>query len=354
MAEFNKNEPYSEESIRAKRKIPKRNIIIMVILVAIQLTAILLAAFYEPKPLDSIEEYNVTVTPQLDGTLNIKYDILWRALSKSEPLEWVEIGLANSYFTLIPDSVSNNVEEAIPLYDDDYPYMQLDFKRSYSDGETVRFSFEINQREMLCLDGDNYLYDFVPGWFNEISVEHYCFSWFDNGVATDYTEGAERIGDYLVWEGSLDRGEYKQIRVNYDRTSFYDDVHAVRHQRFNSSGAYDALDDSFGIWAIVILVVIFILIFEVYLLDSFVSYGRGRGFLMGYGHPIHVYGYGNPHYRRAANEDAKRRNTGLHGRGGRSGGGGSCACACACACAGGGRAGCSRKAPIPQIRENEE
>ena len=75
-----------------------------------------------------------------------------------------------------------------------------------------------------------------------------------------------------------------------------------------------------------------------YVVDCFVSYRRGRGFLRGYGHRIHTYGRVNPHYRRAANAHAASNS-------GRGYGGGSrgCACACACACAGGGRAGCSRK-----------
>ena len=76
---------------------------------------------------------------------------------------------------------------------------------------------------------------------------------------------------------------------------------------------------------------------EMYLVDSFVSYNRGRGFLRGYGHHVHVYGYHNPRYISARN----RHNASSGGRGGFSGGG--CACACACACAGGGRAGCSQK-----------
>ena len=179
------NEPYSEETIKLKRKMPVRNIVIMVFLVAIQVIAILLAAVNKPRPLDQIDEYNVTVTPQSDGTLKIEYDIVWRALSVSEPLEWVEIGLANSHYSLIPDSVSSTVREAIPIKDDDYPYMQLDLKKTYSGGEVVHLTFAINQREMLCEEDGAYFYEFVPGWFNEISIEKYRFSWYDNGKITD-------------------------------------------------------------------------------------------------------------------------------------------------------------------------
>ena len=77
------------------------------------------------------------------------------------------------------------------------------------------------------------------------------------------------------------------------------------------------------------------LVGELFIVDSYVSYNRGRGFLRGYGHPLHVYGYSNPRYTEAQME----KSGGSH-RGGTYRGGG---CACACACAGGGRAGCSQK-----------
>ena len=321
MAGFAKSGPYSEKTVKERRKMPIKNIVGMIFLVAFQVIAILLAAFYdpEPEPLDHIEEYNVTVTPNYDGTLNIKYDILWRALDESEPLEWVEIGLANRYFSLLPGSVSHTVKEATPIHDEDYPYMQLDFRDTYSGGETVRFSFEINQREMLCKDGDRRFIEFVPGWFNEISIEKYHFAWYDNGEITNLTEGAERVGDYYVWEGSLDRGGYKQIRVEYNQFAFDPYAATVEYIPFDDSGAYDGLDtadDVVAVWILVVFIIIVLFVIELYLVDSFVSYGRGRGFMMGYGHPIHVYGYGNPRYKRAAEKDAEQRGRTAHARGG--------------------------------------
>ena len=89
-----------------------------------------------------------------------------------------------------------------------------------------------------------------------------------------------------------------------------------------------------------LVVIAGILVAEIYLLDSHVSYRRGRGFLVGYGHPIHTYGYQNPRYIRAYNRAHTHTSSGRSSGGFRGGG---CACACACACAGGGRAGCSQK-----------
>ena len=56
MAEFAKSGPYSEKTVKERRKMPIKNIVGMIFLVAFQVIAILLAAFYdpEPEPLDHI------------------------------------------------------------------------------------------------------------------------------------------------------------------------------------------------------------------------------------------------------------------------------------------------------------
>ena len=66
MSDFQKNGTFEAETIRKKRKMPVKNIIIMVFLVLLQVLLITLACFYEPVPLDVIEQYNITVAPQLN------------------------------------------------------------------------------------------------------------------------------------------------------------------------------------------------------------------------------------------------------------------------------------------------
>ena len=116
----------------------------------------------------------------------------------------------------------------------------------------------------------------------------------------------------------------------------------VTYKAFDDSGAYNALKDEKAPLIIMALMVVVILVgVQVWAVDNVVSYHRGRGFLTGHGHHIHIYGRYNPNYIRARdkyNEEIRSQNSGS--RGGRGGG---CACACACACAGGGRAGCSQK-----------
>ena len=74
---------YSPETVRAKRRLPKRNIVFLALLILGQIFLIILGAIitsFPNEPIDVINEYNVTVTPRYDGSLDIKYDILWRNL----------------------------------------------------------------------------------------------------------------------------------------------------------------------------------------------------------------------------------------------------------------------------------
>lgn len=314
---------YNTYEEKANRKFPVGYTIILVCILAVQTVLIYFGITNNPQSKDLIHEYHVTVEPLEDGSLDITYELLWEALDSNEPLNWVEIGMANENFSVYEDSLSSTILNCEIYTDDDYVSARIGFQESYIGGETVRFSFKINQREMLCRDDEGYFYEFVPGWFNRIQVERYSFTWrMDNG-------------EDIVLQGSLDYGEYDVLFARYDGEAFAG-CETVRYRPFGGDGAYNGLRESKqGMMAVCFLFAALLIIVEVYIIDCYVSYGRGRGFLTGYGHRVHVHGHSNPHYIRARN-----RHHASSSSGGRSGG---CACACACACAGGGRAGCSQK-----------
>lgn len=330
------NDPYSEENIKKKRKFPKSNTALLVILAILQVLLILFAIFFQPKPQDVISDYVITVSPDEDGGLIMEYSFVWTALDTDEPLTWVEIGVANPHLTYYEDLLSSNIKRISLTEDGDYVALRLDLDRAYRGGEILRFSFTVKQYDVLCKDESGYFYEFIPGWFNATPVNHYTFRWAaDKGVMS--TNSHTKAGSYYVWEGEMPCGTYVNMNVRYHSTSF-DNVYTVEYEPFDDSGvANDLREDKIGMVALMVLLILLIGLAQMYLVDSFVSYSRGRGFLRGYGHHVHVYGYSNPHYVSARN----LHNASSGGRGGFSGGG--CACACACACAGGGRAGCSQK-----------
>ncbi len=328
---------FSEEYIKTHRKFPVKNTVIIVFCIIAQIGLVFFAATTEPKPIDVIEKYTVTVEPLGNGTLDIEYSVLWKALDATEDLTWVQIGLPNENCSVYKNSLSENIMDYSYLDEEGYTGIRLDFIKGYGYGETVEFSFRVNQRNMLCKDEESCFYEFVPNWFNSIPVEFYKFRWKQTESCTGAV-GAKVEDGYYIWSGSLDCGEYKSMFVSYEPDAF-GNAETVEYIPFSSDGAYNALEEE-RIFNIVLCVIIIIVLLgvEIYLLDSHVSYHRGRGFLRGYGHPIHIYGGQNPIYVREYNR--AKSYTG-HGSGGYRGGG--CACACACACAGGGRAGCSQK-----------
>ena len=326
----------SPEKVAKKRSFPTKNVVFLVILVALQITAIILAALYNPKPKDTIKAYNVTAVTHTDGTMDISYDITWQALDENEPLTWVEIGMPHRYYTVNHSSLSDTIEYTSYTVDGDYTALYIQFKDAYQGGETVRFSFSVSIREMLCKDSDGYFIELVPSWFNAIPVENYCFKWGKEG-ATPVHAPTRTEENYYVYEGSLEPGDYKLMRMNYSSGYIDGGAHTVKHDGFYDDGASNELKENKAVaWVFAGLFIFIVFIAELYIIDSFVSYKRGRGFMMEHGHHVHVYGHVNPHYVRAAR--AHRSSSG-----GFRGGGGGCACACACACAGGGRAGCSQK-----------
>ena len=321
----NSKEKYTQEEIFKNRTFPTGNTVLLAAIIAVQIGLVILGMCYQPKPQDVIRQYDVTVQPLADGSLDIEYHFVWEALDTSEVLTWVEIGMANRNFTVYPDSISYNIASYSTYIDADYVSLRLDFKEAYLGGDVIDFSFKINQRDMLCKNESGYFYEFVPGWFNAIEVEQYEFVWRREGT------------DDYIQRGKLGYGEYSKMTVQYGVNDFTG-CNTVKYHPFDDNGAYNELkQDKIKILVICCLVATLFIIAEVYIIDSYVSYDRGRGFLTGHGYYIHTYGRSNPHYIR----ERDRQNA---TSGGRSGGrGGGCACACACACAGGGRAGCSQK-----------
>lgn len=328
-----KVDKFSEEYIKKERTFPTKNTVILVILVAVQIIILIYAINYKPALQDLIKEYDITVTANEDGTLDAEYRFLWQAIDPSEELTWVEIGMPNPTFKVDGYSFSGNVAKYTRIIDEGYTALQIDFKKGYKGGETVEFYFKVNFDNMLCQNGDKVMYDFIPGWFNRIPVEKYTFKWKQDDRIISSNAGKTLDGS-LVWTGSLDCGEYVHMILGFDPEKAKD-LSTVLFQKFDDEGAYNELEEErFGTVGIAIFACIVIAVAELFIIDSYVSYVRGRGFLSGYGHPVHTYGRSNPAYIREYNDH--RASSG----GGRGGG---CACACACACAGGGRAGCSQK-----------
>ena len=162
MKEGRVNSKYEETYTKANRTFPVGNTVLLAVIVAIQLGLIIIGICYQPEPQDVIHQYDVTVEPLDDGSLDIAYHLVWEALDKSEELTWVEIGMANPNFSVYPESVSSNVNIYSKNTEADYVSLRLDFNKAYLGGEVFEISFKVNQKDMLCKNEKGYFYEFVP------------------------------------------------------------------------------------------------------------------------------------------------------------------------------------------------
>lgn len=268
------------------------------------------------QPLDKIQDYRVEVTALEDGTLDITYRLRWEVLNSSRegPLSWVKIGMANENFT-----IKEYGGAILSPRDSVDSYASFSLRKEFEKGETAQFWFTVNQRRMLLRDSsdnENDYYEFTPGWFPKIEVEHYLFSW--KGTPPIANSNADRTEDgRLIWEGALKQNERVDMRVTYKKGAFDPSV------ALYASGPtvyQENADEGDGPNPQAVLVIVFITIFAAVLVSDI---SGGSGYRGGRGYHVHIGGR-------------------------RGGGGGGCACACAgcacaCACAGGGRAGCSNK-----------
>ncbi|MBQ8431395.1 MAG: hypothetical protein IJX28_00775 [Clostridia bacterium] len=337
-------DPYSEENIKKNRTFPTGYTVGLCFLVLLQLILLLAACHIDPQPQDVIEEYAIVVEPQSNGTLNMTYTIVWQALDPSEDLTWVEIGMPNKNYSVDHASLSSNIARAERYEEDGYTSLRLYLDRPYVALERLTLSFTVNQQNLLCADDEGRFFELVPGWFNATPVEYYRFFWKESEDLVQ-TNGQHREGGY-VWEGSMPCGSYALLQARYTSDAF-PSATPIFYRAFDDSGVWDELHSEkvSGIFVCVFLILL-LGIAEVYIVDCYVSYHRGRGFIRGYGYHVHVYGHVNPHYTRAQNKHNASRGGGGGGRG--------CACACACACAGGGRAGCSQKNTYQRSQKTPE
>ena len=339
-------DPFSEETVKKERRFPVWRLVLIFIFLIIQVLAIAFSVRYKPTPQDRIESYQIIAEPKSNGSVDIEYRFVWTALDTSEELTWIDIGVPNKYFTFIEHS--DSISYCENNSDGSYSSVRLYLDRPYIGGETLTFSFKINQRELLCKDDDGYFYEFVPGWFNSTPVENYSFIWKSRPTPVSVNTESYQSGN-PIWYGSMPCGSYVKMVIRYDADAF-SGASTVNYEPFYDGGVSNELKtQKYLAVGLAVVLCVFLLGVQIYYIDSFVSYGRGRGFLRGYGYHIHTYGRTNPLYLSAWNKHHPK-----DSGGGRHHGGG-CACACACACAGGGRAGCSQKDTTAfPIRKNKE
>ena len=93
--------------------------------------------------------------------------------------------------------------------------MHIYLDRSYYKDEVVSFEFEVVQDylyEMNAYEEGYTLYYFVPGWFDEITVDNLDVYW-NMDKASSWSSGAVNENGYLHWNTSLQPGDRFELKI---------------------------------------------------------------------------------------------------------------------------------------------
>ncbi len=299
--------------------------------------------------LDRIDEYYVTVSPNLDGSLHMNIHIKWTVLQLDDDgkgVTWIQVGTPNMYVDNIAVSYNCHIVDDAYYYSADGSHIRLDLIKEYKDNDTFTVDYSYDQSYMYHINENELYYDYVPGWFEDITITKMIIKWKDSlGVElSDNYPGYELIDGYYTqtfnnvrYYNSSSLETYR-IRTKYSDMSLF--TEGIDPDKTYSE-RYLTDKEIIIIVCIVVFIILGIIAFIIYAYSQMDPYTRERGFYGRY-RPFYFYNY-------------YPRRTGVHRLGhsieppttpgGSSGGGfgGGFSCACACACAGGGRAGCSKK-----------
>lgn len=173
--------------------------------------------------LDEILNYTIKVDVNDDATLDMNYHVEWKVLdsTKEGPLTWVLIGIPNKHYVKLESS--SPTVKSIRYDTTSGTCARIDLDRAYKAGEVVSFDFHLVQDYMYEMDRDTQgetVYEFTPGWFNDIKVDNLVVKWRADKVE-QHKPAAELTEDgYLTWTTSLDKGKRYKVTVYYKDDAF--------------------------------------------------------------------------------------------------------------------------------------
>jgi hypothetical protein len=328
-----------------------------------------------------ITNYIVTLDPQADSSVNIKYAQTWLVTGGGIP--WITVGLPNNNFVIT--DFGGNVSKAYSASSGGWSGIRLDLDRNYTTGQTFNITFTIKQLNLLqkIPTQDKWRISFTPGWYDNCQIDKLNVVLISHSDNQSYVFSPQPIleDNKFVWEKTaLRNGERFSVSIESTDGNFLDKTDAPIITAPKSPTPFNP--DNFimgsllfGLAAIGIVVIIV----------AFNSYSKYRQTEQEREEILskspnktdsEVNALIIKRRKQREDEEHKRQDddpihpvyiapiiaVGSHGHshtdnppsggGGRSGGGGAsgswssscaCACVCACACAGGGAAGCTNK-----------
>lgn len=184
----------------------------------------------QAKTLDEILDYEVQADLYENAAVNLHYHIEWKVLDSSSegPLEWVEIGIPNKHCETVEATAGCDIK-SIKIQSGSYPSVRIDLNRKFYKDEVAIMDFTLVQNNLYQMNKfqDGYtVYDFTPGYFDEIEVDNLVIYW-NNANVDSFTPSAEMDGAYLKWNTSLGKGERYSITVTYPNEAYgFNELHS--------------------------------------------------------------------------------------------------------------------------------
>lgn len=216
--------------------------------------------------IDEIQNFTITANLNEDGSINFVYHIDWKVLDDDEfgPLEWVDIGLPNSYASDVAALTDN-----ISTIQASGNSMKIYFTKKYYENEIVSFEYSFKQDHMYQIDkfteGETVIV-FTPAWFDEAEVKNLTIKW-NLDQASTWQPDCTMDKEYLIWSTSLKAGQTYTISVTYPNGAFgfdpeceyedYDSTGWNDNSYYNNSGVEDIFETILGVlFSIVICILV--------------------------------------------------------------------------------------------------
>ena len=176
-------------------------------------------------PTDKILSFDIEITTREDASLDMVYTIKWKVLEseKAGPLTWVKIGLPNKHVDELT-ALSDNIDE-IKLSTSGGVYANIYFEDEYEEGDVVEFSFSFHQDYMYKQsgDGEEAIFEFTPGWFDEMDVNVLMIWWYGEEAEEVSPEVEYFIFSAYVWMfNMLDPSEKVTVSLTYPWEGVYE------------------------------------------------------------------------------------------------------------------------------------
>lgn len=211
---------------------------------------------FADSPTDEILNYEITVDVNEDATLNMHYHLEWKVLESDGigPLSWITIGIPNRH--CIDYSAASDNIKSIVYEGDGYSNLRIDFKKEYYEGEIISFDFDFRQDYMYTMnlyEQGKTVYQFTPGWFDEIAVKNITVRW-NNADAESWSPSCKVEGGYLVWSDSLGPGSIMEtVQITYPNEALgFDSAKSIQTGDFDVGDVYydDDYSSSGGLFAV--------------------------------------------------------------------------------------------------------